>query len=54
MKLPKQRTRKLTRSSTTSYFINIPKHYINKLKWRERQKLVVKLTGKKVTIQDWK
>ena len=37
----------------TSYAIVIPKEYIKKLKWRERQKLVLKLEGTQITIKDW-
>lgn len=53
MKLPKQRIRKLTHTGVISYSVNIPKDFINQLKWKERQKLVVKLVGKKIIIQDW-
>ncbi len=38
----------------TSYAIVIPKEYIKKLKWRERQKLVLKLYGERIIISDWK
>lgn len=34
--------------------ITLPIEIIRKLKWRERQKLVVKLRGKKITVEDWK
>jgi len=37
----------------TSYAIVIPKEYIKKLKWKERQKLVLKLHGEQITISDW-
>jgi hypothetical protein len=53
MKLPKQRTRKLTRTGKVSYSVNIPKDFINKLRWRERQRLTVKLIGKRIVIKDW-
>jgi len=45
--------RKLIKISKTSHAITIPIEYINKLKWKEHQKLVVNLKGKKITIEDW-
>jgi len=45
--------RKLTKVSTDSFSVTIPIEYINKLKWKEHQKLVVNLKGKKITIEDW-
>ena len=53
MKLPNERIRKLTHTGKTSYTVNIPEDFINYLKWKERQKLTVKLSGKKIIIQDW-
>jgi len=46
--------RKLTRISHVSYYVNIPKRFIRKLGWRERQKLQLTLKGKKVVIEDAK
>lgn len=54
MKLPKQRTRKLTRTGKISYTVNMPKDFVNFLGWKERQKLTVKLSGKRIIIEDWK
>ncbi|MCP6720411.1 MAG: hypothetical protein KJI72_03810 [Patescibacteria group bacterium] len=53
-KLNKRNIRKITRVGGTSLSVTIPVEYIRKLKWRERQKVVVKLRGKKLTIEDWK
>lgn len=36
-----------------SLALTIPKEMINKLKWREKQKVIVDLHGKKLTIKDW-
>jgi len=52
-KLEQRNVRKI-QSSHGYYYISIPISVIRKLKWRERQKVVVKLRGKKITIEDWK
>jgi len=53
-KLKDKNIRSLTKASGgKSYAITIPLEYIHKLKWRARQKLVVKLYGKKLIISDW-
>ena len=46
--------RKITKIGKRSYGIIIPIDMVRDLKWRERQKVVVKLRGKKITIEDWK
>ena len=54
-KVENSNIRSLTKiAGGTSYAIVIPKEYIKKLKWRERQKLVLKLHGERITITDWK
>ncbi len=45
--------RKLTRVSKSSFAITIPIEYINKLDWKEHQKLIATLRGNKITIEDW-
>lgn len=40
--------------SRYSYGVVIPKDFIKKLGWKEKQKLVVKLGGKSLSIVDWK
>ena len=45
--------RKITKIGGSSYGLTIPISIIRKLKWRERQKVVVKLRGKKITVEDW-
>jgi antitoxin component of MazEF toxin-antitoxin module len=37
-----------------SYVISIPIEHISELNWREKQKVVVELSGKKLIIKDWK
>ena len=34
--------------------LTLPIQFLRKLKWRDRQKVVVTLRGKKLTIKDWK
>ena len=34
--------------------LTLPIEIIKKLKWRERQKVVVNLRGQTITIKDWK
>ena len=46
--------RKLNKTGRTSYSVVIPKDMVKKLGWRERQKLQLKLSGKKITIIDAK
>jgi len=37
-----------------SFGITLPIEMVRALKWRERQKVVVKKSGAKLTISDWK
>jgi bifunctional DNA-binding transcriptional regulator/antitoxin component of YhaV-PrlF toxin-antitoxin module len=53
-KLKEKNIRKLTRVGRGSFCITIPIEIIEKLKWKERQKVVVRLSGKKIVIEDWK
>lgn len=47
--------RSLTKiSGGSSYAITIPIDYVRKLKWKERQKLEVKLYQDRIIIRDWK
>ena len=45
--------RKITKLGGSSYAVTIPISIMRKLKWRERQKVVLTQRGKKVTIEDW-
>ena len=53
-KLDEENIRKLTRVGETSLAVTIPKSIVQKLKLRERQKVKVVLSGKKIIIEDWK
>ncbi len=46
--------RKLTRVGKASFAVTLPVEYVAKLKWKEKQRLVVKLDGRKLIISDWK
>ena len=46
--------RKIVKNGRGSYYINIPIDLLRELKWKERQKLVVKKRGKGIEIVDWK
>lgn len=52
-KLDEENIRKLTRVGETSLAVTLPKAIINKLGWKERQKVKVILKGKKIIITDW-
>jgi antitoxin component of MazEF toxin-antitoxin module len=53
-KLSQRNVRNIQRSHGT-YYVNIPIELMRSLRWRERQKVVVKLQGKsKILISDWK
>ncbi|MFX0138247.1 MAG: hypothetical protein ACFFDN_31690 [Candidatus Hodarchaeota archaeon] len=54
-KINEKNIRKLTRmGGGRSIGITIPLEMIKKLGWRERQKVVVALSGKNILIKDWK
>jgi antitoxin component of MazEF toxin-antitoxin module len=46
--------RKLTKVGPKSLSVVLPIDYLRELGWKERQKVVVKKRGQKLTIEDWK
>lgn len=46
--------RKVTRVGKRSLSIVIPAELVDELKIREKQKLVIRKSGKKLVIEDWK
>ena len=53
-KTTEKNIRKITRmGGGRSFGITFPIEIFRKLGWRERQKVVVKLRGKKITVEDW-
>jgi hypothetical protein len=53
-KLSEKNIRKLTRmGGGKSIGLTLPIEIIEKLKWKEKQKVIVKLKGKNIIIKDW-
>ena len=46
--------RKITRVGQTSLAVTLPLDFLRKLGWKEKQRVVVKLEGRKIIIKDWK
>jgi len=53
-RLENKNVRKLTRIGNRSLGLTIPVGMLRSLKWREKQKVVVKRRGKSLIINDWK
>ena len=55
-KIEEKNIRKLTRMGRegSSLGMTIPKELVQALGWRERQKVVVKKSGKNLVVSDWK
>jgi len=49
-----EQVRKISRTGGYSYYVTIPRNYIDELEWREHQNVVVTLEGDTITIKDWK
>ncbi len=49
-----KKVRKLTMTGQYTYYATIPKEFIQALGWRKKQKLTVRLSGRKIIIEDWK
>jgi antitoxin component of MazEF toxin-antitoxin module len=45
--------RKLTKQGKASIAVTLPLDFVRKLKWKEKQKVVVVLKGKTLTVKDW-
>ena len=53
-KLRNKNVRKLARMGGSSIGLTLPIEILRQLKWREKQKVVVKKRGKGILISDWK
>ena len=53
-KLKDKNIRSLTKAGKRSLYVMLPIEMVEKLKWKERQKVVLSLKGSKITIKDWK
>ncbi len=51
--LKNKNVRKLSRIGNHSIGLTLPIEIVKKLKWKEKQKVVVDLRGKTITIKDW-
>ena len=50
----KSHIRQLQKKGKYTYFVTIPKKAIDEIRWRTRQKVVVRRVGKRFIIEDWK
>lgn len=46
--------RKLSKIGNKSIAVTLPIELVRELKWKEKQKVVVKKRGKKLVVEDWK
>lgn len=53
-KLKNKNIRKITKIAKHSYSVTLPIELVEKLGWKEHQKVVVKMSGTKLIIKDWK
>jgi len=54
-KTAEKNIRKITKmGGGRSFGLTLPIEYVHKLGWKERQKVVVKKSGQKIIIEDWK
>ena len=53
-KLSQKNIRKITRVGKRSFAITLPIEFVRALKWREKQKVVVRKRSDKLIISDWK
>jgi len=45
--------RKIIKNGAGTYYISIPKEMMKELRLRERQKMNVRQSGKRIIIEDW-
>ncbi len=53
-KLEDKNIRKISRMGGSSLGVTLPVDILRELKWREKQKVVVRKSGGKIIIEDWK
>ena len=46
--------RKLNKTKSGTVLVSLPIEFVRKLKWKDKQKVVIKKRGSKLTIEDWK
>ena len=52
-KIQDRNIRKITKSGGGSYYVTIPIELMREVRWKERQKVIVKKRGKGLSIIDW-
>ena len=54
-KMSKRNIRKITKVGGRSYAITLPIEFIRSFKWKEKQKVILKINKKRktITIKDW-
>lgn len=50
----KKEVRKIGKNSQGTYYVSLPKELVKELKFKEKQKVVISRSGKKIVIEDWK
>ena len=53
-KASEQNVRNITKNSSGTYSVLLPKKVVKSLSWQTGQKVTVLKSGDKLTIQDWK
>jgi Ni/Co efflux regulator RcnB len=53
-KQPDDLVRKIQRQNNGSTTVTLPAHLVRELRWRDKQKVVVKVRGKGLIIEDWR
>jgi len=53
-KLEDKNIRKLGKSGSKSITVTLPIEMVRELKWKSKQKVVVRKSGSKIVIEDWK
>ncbi len=53
-KLEDRSIRKISKRGSGSYGVTIPIELVRQLKWRTKQKVIIKKSGNKLIIEDWK
>ena len=53
-RLSERNVRKLLKNSGGTTLVSLPKEFVTSLGWRSKQKVVVRKSGKRLIIEDWK
>ncbi len=52
--LSERNVRKLLKNGGGTTLVSLPKEFVEALGWRSKQKVVVRKSGQKLIIEDWK